>query len=86
MILTPTCHLLRRPDGSYALALNEQGNDAAQIAAADLPAVARLLSMAAAFTLLGQQHDARPGLTVSSQPRSGGPYRDPLDLETPDGR
>lgn len=71
MILTPTCHLLKRGD-SYLLALNESGNDAAQLSAADL---ARLLQMAADFQMLDQQFNQRlnaPTPAASSQPRSGG--------------
>ena len=81
MILTSTCYLLKR-DGHYLLAFNESGNDAAQLSAADLATVARLLQMAADFQMLDQQHDV-PTPDASSQPRSGGDSAESFPLGTP---
>ena len=82
MILTPTCYLLKRGNG-YLLALNESGNDAAQLSAADLAPVARLLQMAADFQMLDQQHDVPSGSPASSQPRSGDDSAESFTLGTP---
>ena len=82
MILTPTCYLLKRGNG-YLLALNESGNDAAQLSAADLAPVARLLQMAADFQMLDQQPDVSSGPATSSQPRSGGDSAESFPLGTP---
>lgn len=43
MKLTPTCHLIRRKDGTYVLALTPAGNDAAVIHETDLMDVANAL-------------------------------------------
>ena len=82
MILTPTCYLLKRGNG-YLLALNESGNDAAQLSAADLAPVARLLQMAADFQMLDQQHDVPSGSLLPLSPALVMTQRSPLPLGLP---